>query len=368
MRLETLRLTGFRNYDGAEFSFDSGMNLILGRNAQGKTNLLEAVTYLSTGRSFRTRRESELIGFGRDTADLSATLYSGGRAQSLRAVLFAGRRRRELFIGGVKQKTAAGLPGVLTAVLFCPEDLLVLKSGASARRRLLDGALVQLRPNYERALREYTRLIEHKSRILRDHFENPRLLEPLPEFNERIAQTGALVISYRARYLRRLAEEAARCHSEFSGGKEQLTLTYQTVSTVDDPFAPAAQIAQQLRAHLESHYQAELSSGQCLSGPHRDDFDAAINGRSIRAFGSQGQTRTAAVSLKLAERALFFADTGEEPVLLLDDVLSELDAGRRDFLLNRITSGQVLITSCGEGGLPRAGRVLHIENGRLVDG
>ncbi len=365
MRLESLCLSGFRNYDAAEIPFGPGVNLILGRNAQGKTNLLEAVTYLSTGKSFRTRREQELIGFGREYADIACRLQSGGREQSIRAVLYGGRRRRQLFIGGVKQRTAEHLPGVLTTVLFCPEDLMILKSGASARRRFLDDAISQLRPNYERALREYSRLLDHKSRILKDHFETPSALETLPEFNERLAQTGALIIAYRARYLQKLNETSARFHAEFSGGREALTLSYQTVSTVADPLAPAREIAERLREHMRSHFAAELASAACLTGPHRDDFDAALSGRSIRAFGSQGQTRTAAVSLKLAERAIVFDDTGEEPVLLLDDVLSELDAGRRDFILNRIRTGQVLITSCGEGELPKDGEVLHIAHGSV---
>lgn len=366
MRLDTLRLAGFRNYDTAEIAFSPGVNLILGENAQGKTNLLEAIAYLSTGRSFRTRRESELIGFGRDFADLEASLFSGGRGQTLRAVLFSGRQRRQLFIGGVKQKTAANLPGVLTTVLFCPEDLLILKSGASSRRRLIDDALCQLRPNYDRALHEYGKIIDHKSKILKEQFENPQMLRLLPEFNERLAQVGAIVIHYRAKYLRALAEKASVCHAEFSGGKEELTIAYQTVSNIGDPFAPVHELADCLRAHLASHAAAELSSMQCLTGPHRDDFDAAIGGRSIRAFGSQGQTRTAAVSLKLAERALFFEDTGEEPVLLLDDVLSELDATRRDFVLNQITSGQVIITSCEEERLPLHGSVIRIAGGKPV--
>lgn len=364
MRLDSLRLAGFRNYEQAEICFDPGVNLILGENAQGKTNLLEAITYLSTGRSFRTRREAELIGFGHDFADMEATLYSNGRMQSLRAVLFAGRQRRQLFIGGVKQKTAANLPGTLTTVLFCPEDLLILKSGASSRRRLIDDALCQLRPNYDRALREYGKIVDHKAKILKEQFENPRLLDLLPEFNERLAQVGAIVINYRAKYLRALAEKAAMYHAEFSGGKESLTITYQTVSTIDDPFASVSELTAQIRAHLASHFNAEISSAQCLTGPHRDDFDASIDGRSIRAFGSQGQTRTAAVSLKLAERALFFEDTGEEPVLLLDDVLSELDATRRDFVLNQITTGQVLITSCEEDRFPLHGKVIRIASGK----
>ena len=343
-----------------------GVNLILGENAQGKTNLLEAVAYLSTGRSFRTARPQELVRFGADFADLNAAFFSTGRRQTARAVIFAGRRPRQIYVGGVKQKTAAALEGLLTTVLFCPEELQVLKGGSAARRKLIDTALCQLRPNYARALAEYTKLLDSKSRILKDWHEMPSLLEPLPEFSLRMAQVGAVVISYRARYLRALSEAAAEYHAEFSGGSEALTLAYQTVSTVTDPFAAQQTLFEQLMEHQKRHERAELDSGQCLSGPHKDDFETAIGGRSVKSYGSQGQTRTASISLKLAERELMRRDTGEEPLLLLDDVLSELDAKRQDFVLNQIRSGQVLITCCETDRLTELGKVMLIRGGALV--
>lgn len=367
MNLERLELYGFRSYKALEAEFVPGVNLIVGDNAQGKTNLLEAVAYLSTGRSFRTSRPQELIRFDSDFADLSCRLFSQGREQTIRAVLFSGRRPRQLWLGGVKQKSAAALSGVLPTVLFCPEELLVLKNGSAGRRKLLDGALCQLRPAYEQALAEYGRLYESKSRILRDYREFPSLLEPLPEYNERMAQTGAALIGYRARYLKSLEAVAAEYHREFSGGKETLTLTYQTVSTIGDPFADRKTLYEQILEHQSRHSQAELESGQCLTGPHKDDFDARLDGVSIKSFGSQGQTRTAAISLKLAERELLRRDLGEEPVLLLDDVLSELDARRQDFVLNQIRTGQVFITCCEKGRLTQLGRTFVVENGACLE-
>ena len=363
MKLEKLRLFDFRNYASLDLEMDPGMNLILGENAQGKTNLLEAVCYLSTGRSFRTTRTQELIRFGCDFADLSAEVFSQGREQSIRAVLFSGRRPRQLYLGGVKQKSAGNLPGVLTTVLFCPEDLLVLKGGSQARRRLIDNALCQLRPGYAAALLEYGKLLDSKSRILKDYREKPDLLGPLPEYNYRLAQVGTILIAHRARYLEALSKAASDYHHAFSAGREQLTLQYHTVSTVRNPFADKKCIFEQLLDHQESHYRAELDSGQALTGPHKDDFDALLGEIPIKAFGSQGQTRTAAISLKLSERELLRRDTGEEPVLLLDDVLSELDAARQDFVLNQITSGQVLITCCELDRLTQIGRTITISNG-----
>lgn len=346
--------------------FDPGVNLLLGSNAQGKTNLLEAIFYLSVGHGFRTRKEAELIGFGKDFAQLQATVFDGQREQALRAVLFAGRRPRQLFLNGVKQKTFSAMDSRLTTVLFCPEDLTVFKAGASGRRKLLDHALCQLRNGYDAALTEYSRLLEHKSRILKDYREYPSLAETLPEFNLRLAQLGAVIIHYRAHYLEKLGLCTARYHEEFSGGREKLQLAYKTVSNIPDPKCGKIELEKLLLEHQQSHLRAELESGQCLSGPHKDDFDVLLDGISLKAFGSQGQTRTAAISVKLAEREILREDTGFEPVLLLDDVLSELDNKRQDFVLNRITTGQVFITCCEEDRLTEAGRMFRIEGGRAV--
>ncbi len=367
MRLNRLQLRGFRNYTELDARFVPGVNLILGDNAQGKTNLLEAIFYLSTGHGFRTRKEAELLQFGADFADLEGEIFSHEREQTLRAVLFAGRKPRQLYLGGVKQKNFTSFQGLLTTVLFCPEDLLVLKTGASARRKLMDDALCQLRPGYERALTEYNRLLEHKSRLIKDGKAFPSLLETLPEFNLRMAQVGAILIGYRANYLEKLSRCTADYHKAFSGGKESLHLQYKTVSTIVDPLASKRELEQQILNHQQSHLQAELESGQCLTGPHKDDFDVLLDGVSLKAFGSQGQTRTAAISLKLAQREIFRDDTGEEPILLLDDVLSELDSKRQDFILNQIKTGQVFITCCETDKLTELGKVIVIENGKRID-
>lgn len=365
MHLDRLYLRNFRNYQEAEVEFVPGVNLIVGDNANGKTNLLEAIGYLSTGRAFRSRREQELLRFGADFAELKGNIYSQEREQELKVLLFAGRKPRQLYINGVKQKKAAGLAGLLTSVLFCPEDLLILKKGAQPRRKLLDTVICQLRPNYDAALTEYGKLLEQKSALLKDRFEHPSMLAVLPEYNSRMAQLGAYLISYRARFMKALSEEAQKFHEEFSSGKENLHLEYKTVSNISDPFAPVEELRQLLLEHQSSHERAELESGQCLSGPHKDDFEASINGLSVSAFASQGQTRTATISIKLAERELLRRDTGEEPLLLLDDVLSELDAGRQDFVLNRLKSGQVMITCCEVDRLTSLGKVYRIEQGKI---
>jgi DNA replication and repair protein RecF len=243
---------------------------------------------------------------------------------------------------------------------------MVLKSGASARRKLGDMALCQLRPNYDAALAEYNRLLEQKSRILKERFENPAWLDILPEYNLRICQVGALLISYRARFYESLGKTASVYHGQFSGGAEDFRLDYHTVSTVSDPFASVAKLTEDLQNHMESHARAELESGQCLTGPHKDDFDVSLNGLSVKTYGSQGQTRTAAISLKLAQRELMKREGGQEPVLLLDDVLSELDPGRQDFVLNQIQTGQVFITCCESERFTKLGQTIQIRKGQII--
>lgn len=346
--------------------FDPNVNLIVGDNAQGKTNLLEAIAYLGSGKSFRTQKSAELVRIGEEFSDIVGSVFSQNRQQMLRWVLFPAARPRQLYCNGVKKKTAGEISGILQTVLFCPEDLFILKAGAAARRKLGDSALCQLRPNYEAALAEYGRILEQKNRILKDRFENPSLLQILPEYNTRLCQVGALLISYRARFYKSLGKAAQEYHRCFSGGAEEFSLQYRTVSTVTDPFAPIAVLTQQLQAHLESHIKGELESAQCLTGPHRDDFDVTLSGMSLKSFGSQGQVRTAAISLKLAQRKLMESQAGQMPVLLLDDVLSELDPGRQDFVLNQITEGQVFITCCEPGRLTKFGKTIEIRQGQVV--
>ena len=366
MNLQEISLRSFRNYEQLHLEFEPGVNLIVGDNAQGKTNLLEAISYLGSGKSFRAQKTSEMVRFGDDFAEIQGKVFSQERQQHLRYLLFAGSRPRQIFRNGAKKKSAADLAGVLPTVLFCPEDLLILKMGSSQRRRFGDLALCQLRPNYDAALTEYNRILEQKSRILKDRFENPALLDILPEYNTRLCQVGALLISYRARFYEGMEKSAAKFHSQFSGGVENFTLDYKTVSTVKDPFATVNQLTNDLLDHLDRHYRAELETAQCLTGPHKDDFTVSLSGIDLKSYGSQGQTRTAAISLKLAQRELMGREWGEEPVLLLDDVLSELDPGRQDFVLNQIVSGQVFITCCEPGRFTKLGKTIQISKGNVI--
>lgn len=367
MRINRLELESFRNYSCQAVAFDPWCNVIFGENAQGKTNLLEALVYLSCGKSPRARTDREMIGFEAPSARMRAQVSARDREFQIQVDLFRDRRRK-MSVNQVPAKNSAALSEVYHTVFFCPEDLYLIRDGAAARRKLMDTALCQLRPRYASALAEYHRTYEHKTRILRDAEERPDLLETLPDFNERLVRYGAVLIHYRQQFALRLNEYAAIHHLECSGGKERLEVRYQTVSSVTDPSAEIGVLIDQLRQHMESHQAAERASRLCLSGPHKDDLLVSIDGRDAKAYSSQGQTRTAALALKLAEREIYKNATGEYPVLLLDDVLSELDPKRQEFVLNRINGGQVFITCCEDDRLSQllGGKVLHVNGGTLL--
>lgn len=367
MLAERLELEGFRNYGKQSVDFHPQCNVIWGENAQGKTNLLEAIAYLSCGRSPRTRTDRELIGFERQEALLTVCLQGRGRSYKIRAELYRERRRR-LFVNQVPAKTSAALSEVYHTVLFRPEDLFLIREGAAVRRKFLDNALCQLRPRYAAALAKYHRAQEQKTRILRDAGEHPEFLSALPEFSSQMIFYGAALIHYRAWFVEQLQKYGSVHHRECSGGRETLALRYETVSSVQDPGADAKTLMEDLRRHMERHQEAERAARTCLSGPHKDDLVVEINGREAKSYSSQGQTRTAALALKLAEREIYWADSGEYPILLLDDVLSELDPKRQDFVLNRIGGGQIFITCCEEDRLSQmlGGKVFHVEHGMIL--
>ncbi len=367
MQVERLELENFRNYGCLAADFDARCNVIFGENAQGKTNLLESLVYLSCGKSPRARTDRQMIGFDAPSARMTGRIFARTREFSVQVDLFRGRRRK-MTVNQVPAKSSEALSEVYQTVFFCPEDLFLIREGAAARRKFMDTALCQLRPRYAAALCEYNRVYEHKTRILRDCEERPDLLETLPEFNERLVRFGAVLIHYRQQFALRLNEYAALHHRECSGGREMLEIQYQTVSSVLDPAADLPVLTEQLREHMESHQAAERASRLCLSGPHKDDLLVRINGREAKQYASQGQTRTAALAMKLAEREIYKNVVGEYPVLLLDDVLSELDPRRQEFVLNRIGGGQVFITCCEDDRLPKllGGKVFHVAGGAIL--
>ena len=340
MILERLALTDFRNYESASVSFVPGVNIICGENAAGKTNLLEAAFYFAAGKSFRGCKDRELIRFGREAARAEIGFSASGLRESF-AVGFPKGGRRKLFRNGCEVTKLSDYLGVFRAVVFTPDHLKLVKGAPENRRRFLDMAICQSFPRYVSSLNEYGRLLSQKNALLRTGEGNDDLLDV---YNERMAACGAVVTVNRRKYLRKLEEQASPVHSEMSAQRETLTLVYTTQAE--------GETLEELRSGyervFESRKAAEKLRGLALAGPHKDDFSVQINGKNARLYASQGQQRTAVLALKLAEGELSRRLTGEYPVFLFDDILSELDAGRRAFLLGSLDRLQVIITGCEE--------------------
>lgn len=351
MTVTELRLTDFRNYSCAQLQFDPGANLIVGQNAQGKTNLLEAIFLCAVTRSFRGAKESELVRFGAPKYRVELQAQRSDRSVLLAVEGAAGAKR--IWYNEVPQKKQADLLGKLLAVLFSPDHLNLVKAGPAERRKFLDLTLCQFYPAYYTALGRYNRVLQQKTALLKSEQPDRGMLDVL---NEQMAAFGALIQQYRTGHCAQLGQKAQRIHLALSGGSEELTITYQ----------PNPQ-GMPLSERLLSLRERELAAGLCLCGPHRDDFEVGINGFPARAYASQGQQRSAVLSMKIAECEQFSDLFEEQPVLLLDDVLSELDEQRRDYILNHIEGKQVIMTCCDlqhSTSLAR-GQVFTVTGGRV---
>ena len=367
MQINNIKLESFRNYDNVQIDFAPGLNVIAGENAQGKTNLLEAVSYLSQGRSFRTYRDAPLIKNGAVAAYITASVVSRDRDMTMEARLFDGKiGKKQMLVNGVKLKNRSQLSGTLGTVLFTPDDITLFRGPGADRRKFLDDAISQLSPAYAAAVDKYEQLLKRKNRILKDRDEKPDLLENLEDYNIAMAKEGSLIIVSRAKYLKTLQPVVSDIHSEMSGRRENLDIKYQSLSNLEDVNADREEVYVKMREHQKSHYIAELESRSCLSGPHKDDFELLLNELPIKTYGSQGQNRSAVVSFKLAERELLRQDLGEYPVLLLDDVLSELDSSRQEFILSKILTGQVILTCCEDEIRFTDCKVIRISGGKNI--
>lgn len=367
MTVKSITLSGFRNYSSATVAFSDGANIITGANAQGKTNLLEAIYLLTSGRSFRTRTDREMIGDSVSEAEVCGEAEAAGRQHNV-SIRLAEGKRKQIRQNGVN-KTASELSGELRAVLFLPDDLNIISDGARAGRKFMDTAISRLKPAYAELIAEYARALEQKMRILRDRREKPALLALLDDFSDVMCKYSSRIIRYRAAYVCRLNQKAAILQNEMSGDADRLEIRYRADGAPEDPTAPADELYERLRAHMVSRREAELRSGLCLAGVHRDGLDIAVNGKEARVYASRGQMRTAAVAIKMAEREICSGETGERPLLLLDDVLSELDSRRREYVLGKTGEGQTFITGCDndtpapEGG----GKLIRVTNGCISE-
>lgn len=337
MRIERLRLRSFRNYEQADVRPAPGVTVLYGENAQGKTNLMEAVHLCCVGRSHRTSRDRELVRWGESEAYVQADVRRSDGAHQIGVALYPNeQKKKKITLNGEPVRRIGELMGQVNAVLFSPEDLRLVKDGPEGRRRFLDMEISQLQPAYFYALQRYARALSQRNGLLRELQiqRSDALFSTLEEWDAMLAKCGAEILKKRAQYLLQLEEKAEEIHETLSGGREKLKLRYVGCD------ADETGLVCLLRASREEDCRRGFTS----VGPHRDDYKIIINGKDARAFASQGQQRTAALSLKLAEIDVMREETNEAPVLLLDDVMSELDVSRRRMLLTRIGGVQTIIT------------------------
>ena len=335
MRIVRLELKDFRSYTHGGFEPCDRVNVLLGDNGMGKTNVLEAVYLTCTGRSHRTRQDRELVRWGAETAavKIRTERRDGGHDVEIR-IPAAGKRR--ILVAGQEVSRSGELLGHVTGVLFSPEDLRTVKDGPAERRRFIDMALSQLRPAYYYAMQRYNRALKQRGEVLRVAAASPSMLATLDSWDEQLVLSGLELMRHRQEYVDMLNAEAGKGHRDITGDGERLEISYR-------PSLRADGRGEFLKALYEAR-ENDLRRMTTSVGPHRDDVAVLVNGRDVRAFGSQGQQRTAALAMRLAELEVMRRELDEWPVLMLDDVMSELDPGRRRRLLDRLRGIQTLVT------------------------
>ncbi|SFC84945.1 DNA replication/repair protein RecF [Butyrivibrio sp. YAB3001] len=345
MIIKSLELADFRNYETLKIDFSSGTNILYGDNAQGKTNILEAIFLSATTKSHKGSKDKEIIRFGKDEGHVR-TILEKDNAEYRVDMHLRKNKSKGIAIDGQKIKKASDLIGRLNVVFFSPEDLSIIKNGPSERRRFMDMELCQLDQIYLNSLSKYNKLVIERNKVLKDLYEHPENSVLLDVQDKQLYEYGSIIIKTREKFIKDLNEIIRPIHEKLTGSKEYLSIYYEPNVTADD-----------FEKKLRSVRQKDIYAKQTTVGPHKDDFsfivqkkkddESLAEGIDIRKFGSQGQQRTASLSLKLSEIEIVKKAKKENPVLLLDDVLSELDSNRQNYLLNTIGDIQTIITCTG---------------------
>lgn len=335
MIIKSIELNQFRNYENVQVNFKDGVNILYGDNAQGKTNILEAIYIFGTSKSHRHSKDKEIIKFDHEEAHARSLFEKNGVDYQI-DMLLRKEKSKGIAINGVKLKKASELLGIANIIIFSPEDLSIIKNGPSEKRRFVDSELCQLDKVYLYNLTNYNKIVNQRNDLLKDILFHPELKETLDVWDEQLVALGKKIISRRELFVNELNNIISYIHKSLSGGKEDLSIKY-------DPNVLIENYEEKIKRNREKDIKYKLTS----VGPHRDDFIFYINGMDIKKYGSQGQQRTAALSLKLSEIELIKTIVGTTPILLLDDVLSELDTNRQNFLLGYIGDIQTIVTCTG---------------------
>ncbi len=365
MLCKSIKYTDFRNISSEEIEFSPTTTILYGKNAQGKTNMLEGVYLFAQGKSHRAGKESELIRFGAEVARLEMVYESGGREHKLSLVLDG--KRKACYKNGIKLDKLSEMIGSFRAVMFCPEHLFIVKGGPSERRSFLDIAISQLRPVYLKTLQRYNLILMQRNALLKSA-KGSGSAPALEAWSEQLAEYSAFIAKTRYEYTEKLSKIASALYSDMTGGAEELELHYRSTSRLGGNYTDVNYMKQVYLRQLTENTEREILLGSTQYGIHKDDMEIVLNGKDARFFASQGQQRSIVLSMKLAEGEYSKNETGEYPVLLLDDILSELDPSRRAYVISGIRERQVIITSCDTSVSRRMrdGKRYHIKGGECV--
>ena len=358
MIIKSLEIADYRNYDSLHIDFSSGTNILYGDNAQGKTNILEAIYMSATTKSHKGTKDKDVVNFRKEEAHIRTYLEKEGIETRVDMHLRK-NKSKGIAIDGQKIKKAAQLLGLLNVVFFSPEDLSIIKNGPAERRRFVDMELCQLDQFYLYNLNNYNKIVNQRNKLLKDMYFNPSLRDTLNIWDSQLISFGSKIIERRQLFVEQLNEIILEIHRKLSGGRENLVIQYEPDVLIDE-----------YEKKMSLNQERDVKLKQTSTGPHRDDFSFVVGDIDIRKFGSQGQQRTAALSLKLSEIELVKKMTRDNPVLLLDDVLSELDSNRQNYLLSTIGDIQTIITCTGLDEFVNnrfeIDKVFHIENGKII--
>ena len=368
MKLKSIKLKHYRNYDFAQLDFDPHLNLIIGDNAQGKTNLLEAVYVSGFGKSFRTSKENELIGFQKEIAYVSVEIERDNHVIDRIEYRINQKSKKEFLVNGINITRISELLGSINLILFYPDDLKLIKDSPVERRRFLNRELSHISKLYCSDIIEYNRILEERNELLKKVQENRQWYDMLDVYDEQLSEKGSRIIAKRISFTNKLNEISNKLHNAITENKENLSIHYVTsIKNIDN----YDKIKGDLILLLQKNRDMDIRRGFTSVGPHRDDLDILVNNINIKVFGSQGQQRTAALSLKLSEIEIIKEEVGEYPILLLDDVMSELDIKRQRDLIHALKEVQTIVTTTDLKNLLddyiTSGKIIEIEHGSVLN-
>ncbi len=362
MNITRLQFEGYRNLKDNFILPDDGINIIYGDNAQGKTNLLEALWLFCGSRSFRGAKDNELIGFERDYMKLSLNFKSAQREQTAEITICEGKKL--VTLNGIEKSSASQLSGSICSVIFSPDHLALVKNGPAERRKFIDNAISQIKPRYSDTLNKYNQTLNQRNALLKEIPYKKELYDTLYIWDEHLAKLGGAITEQRLKYFNLICEKADKYHNGLSSDNDKLEMKYAFSYDCEDNLS-SEEISRAFLSALKKNREEDLQNKSTSCGIHRDDLDIFINGSRARAYASQGQQRSVVLSLKLAEAEIIKDYVGEEPIILLDDVLSELDLNRQKYIMNNIHGRQVFITCCDVSSVGKLakGKVFNVKNG-----